>query len=60
VWFGSQPQMTPFYARELLFPGARVAGPAVITEYSSTTVVPPGFVCDVDEFRNLVLTSHAI
>jgi N-methylhydantoinase A len=52
--------MTPFYARELLFPGARVAGPAVITEYSSTTVVPPGFVCDVDEFRNLVLTSHAI
>jgi N-methylhydantoinase A/oxoprolinase/acetone carboxylase beta subunit len=34
-------------------------GPAVITEYSSTTVVPPGFLCRVDELLNLVITQNA-
>jgi N-methylhydantoinase A len=59
VWFGLRPRPTSFFDREPLPPGALVAGPAVITEYSSTTVVPPDFVCHVDEFRNLVLTPDA-
>jgi len=43
------------YDREALVPGAVFSGPAVVVEYSSTTVVPPGWGCRVDGFRNLVL-----
>ena len=56
VWFGGSAFNTPFYDRDRLPPGVIIRGPAVVTEYSSTTVVPPGFTCRVDEFLNLVLT----
>jgi N-methylhydantoinase A len=56
VWFGQGPSATPVYDRERLPPGVRLAGPAVIIEYSSTTVVPPDFACRVDEYLNLVLS----
>ncbi len=36
--------------------GYRFAGPAIVTEYSATTVVPPGWRARVDAFENLVLT----
>jgi N-methylhydantoinase A len=55
VWFGGKPLQTPIYVREYLEPEARLQGPAVIVEYSSTTVVPPDFECCVDEYLNLVL-----
>jgi N-methylhydantoinase A len=55
VWFGGKPLQTPIYMREYLWAGARLLGPAVIVEYSSTTVVPPDFECGVDEYLNLVL-----
>jgi N-methylhydantoinase A len=55
VWFGSKPYPTPIYAREGLSPGARLRGPAVIVEYSSTTLVPPDFACEVDKHLNLIL-----
>jgi N-methylhydantoinase A len=56
VWFGGKPLQTPIYDREYLEPGARLQGPAVIVEYSSTTVVPPDFECYVDEYLNLTLS----
>jgi len=59
VWFGERFWKTPCYDRERLRPGARFAGPAMVLEYSSTTVVPPDFVCQVDEFLNLVLSPDA-
>lgn len=55
VWFGDPPRRTPLYDRERLPAGARLAGPAVIVEYSSTTVVPPGWTCQVDRESNLIL-----
>jgi N-methylhydantoinase A len=55
VWFGSKAHPTPIYSRERLSPGGRLRGPAVIVEYSSTTVVPPDFACEVDEHLNLIL-----
>ena len=58
VWFGGRFWPTPFYDRDLLRPGASLAGPAVLVEYSSTTVVPPDQKCHVDEYRNLVLSSQ--
>jgi N-methylhydantoinase A len=60
VWFGQRPSVTPVYDRERLPPGARLAGPAVIVEYSSTTVIPPDFACRVDEYLNLVLTERPV
>jgi N-methylhydantoinase A len=55
VWFNGRPQASGIYDRERLAHGARLRGPAVITEYSATTVVPPDFACKVDEHRNLIL-----
>jgi N-methylhydantoinase A len=55
VWFGGKPHPTGIYERSLLNAGARLRGPAVIVEYSATTVVPPDFDCKVDEQLNLIL-----
>ena len=55
VWFGGKSLRTPIYEREYLPPGARLPGPAVIVEYSSTTVVPADFECCVDNYSNLTL-----
>ena len=41
--------------RERLRPGNRFSGPALVVEYSTTTVVPPGAECRVDELSNLFL-----
>ena len=46
---------TPSYDRVLLVAGNRVAGPALIEEYASTTVVHPGDVVMVDAFGDLVI-----
>jgi len=43
------------YERSLLQAGNRVAGPALIFEYSASTAIPPGYRCRVDPFRNLIL-----
>jgi N-methylhydantoinase A len=43
------------YERNLLAPGNKFRGPAIVMEYSATTVVPPGFKCRVDSFENLIL-----
>jgi len=59
VWFGKQASEALLYDRERLPCGAEFAGPAIVVEYSSTTVVPPDWTGYVDEHRNLVLTQHA-
>lgn len=59
VWFEGRAYPTPLYDRARLVPGNTFRGPAVVIEYSSTTVVPPDFVCRVDEFLNLVLRQNA-
>jgi N-methylhydantoinase A len=43
------------YDRDRLQPGDRFAGPAIITEYSATTVVPPAATATVDTHHNLVI-----
>lgn len=59
VWFGNRFYRTPLYERSRFNAGMRFAGPAVVAEYSSTTVVPPGYKCLVDSDLNLVLTYDA-
>jgi N-methylhydantoinase A len=55
VWFEGRLRTTPVYSRDRLPLGVRFQGPGVVVEYSSTTVVPPDYECEVDEYRNLVL-----
>jgi N-methylhydantoinase A len=43
------------YARDLLPRGRPLAGPALIEESGTTTVVPPGFEAAADPHGNLVL-----
>jgi N-methylhydantoinase A/oxoprolinase/acetone carboxylase beta subunit len=46
----------PVHDRYALAPGTRLAGPAIVEERESTTVVPPGARLLVDGHLNLVLT----
>jgi N-methylhydantoinase A len=45
----------PIYDRYALPAGATFAGPAVVEEFDSTTVVHPGFAVTVDETGNLIV-----
>ncbi|MBI4523840.1 MAG: hydantoinase/oxoprolinase family protein [Deltaproteobacteria bacterium] len=45
----------PVYARERLFHGNRVAGPAIIEQMDSTIVVHPGQTALVDSFGNVII-----
>jgi N-methylhydantoinase A len=56
VWWEGGFQATPLYDRKRLETGLRLRGPAVVVEYSSTTAVPPGWTCRVDDYRNLILS----
>lgn len=47
---------TPVYARTRLRHGNEIAGPALIEEHASTTVITPGDRMSVDAFGNLILT----
>jgi N-methylhydantoinase A len=55
VWFGNEAMVTAFYDRAQLAPGIEFSGPAVVLEYSATTVVPPDFRGRVDGEGNLIL-----
>jgi N-methylhydantoinase A len=43
------------YERTKLRPGNRFRGPAIVGEYSATTLAPPGWRARVDAFGNLIL-----
>jgi len=45
----------PVFEREDLVPCRSMSGPAVITEYSATTVIPQGKKFLLDESENLVI-----
>ncbi len=40
------------YAGELLEPGMKFSGPAVVEESGATIVIPPGLPCEIDEYGN--------
>jgi N-methylhydantoinase A/oxoprolinase/acetone carboxylase beta subunit len=55
VVFAEGRQDTPIYVRGQLAPGSRIAGPAVIEEDGSSSLLPPGFSLTVDEARNMLI-----
>jgi 5-oxoprolinase (ATP-hydrolysing)/N-methylhydantoinase A len=46
---------TRYYERAALRAGNRLVGPAIVTQYDSTTVIPPGLAAHVDRFGNIVI-----
>jgi N-methylhydantoinase A len=49
----------PIYDRYALGAGAHLAGPAVVEEFDSTTVVHPGYGLRVDDHGNLIIEKEA-
>jgi N-methylhydantoinase A len=47
---------TKIYDRSRLEPGALLSGPAIVTEFDSTTVVLPGYRAEVDANFNILIT----
>jgi N-methylhydantoinase A len=56
VIFQRRDVKTPIYERSDLAAGQSLRGPAVITEYSATTVIPPETKFRVDRAENLLIT----
>ena len=56
VAFHGKKLKTKIYAREELQSGRKYSGPAIITEYSATTVVSPGKYFRIDPAQNLVIS----
>jgi N-methylhydantoinase A len=50
---------TKIYDRAKMTPGAKFDGPAIVTEFDSTTVVLPGYVAEMDEFYNILINPKA-
>jgi N-methylhydantoinase A len=55
VIFEGKKQETKIHSRDVLRPGQKYSGPAIITEYSATTVIPPGKTFQLDSARNLIV-----
>ncbi len=55
VLFDGKKFLTKIYARDALRPGQKYSGPAIITEYSATTVIPPGKAFHLDRASNLIV-----
>jgi N-methylhydantoinase A len=55
VFFDGRPAKTRVYDRSRLRAGNHVRGPAIVTEYSATTVILPGWRARVDAYGNLVM-----
>src|SRR5271156_3776061 len=55
VLVGGRQRVVPIYNRDSLGAGARVRGPIVVVELSSTAYVAPEFTLRVDDFGNLQL-----
>jgi N-methylhydantoinase A len=56
VQFDGTKLKTKIYSREQLQPGKKYSGPAIITEYSATTVIPPRKRFEIDRAANLIVS----
>ncbi len=59
VWFRSKPIATAIYDREQITIAKKLPGPAIVTEYSATTVVPRGSLFHLDRAGNLIVEMRA-
>jgi len=55
VFFDGKKLRAAIYSRETLIPGKTYSGPAIVTEYSATTVIPTNKWFHLDRVGNLVI-----
>lgn len=55
AYFDGEFVTTPIYDRVRLSAGHRIAGPAIVTQLDSTTLIQPGHHAEVDAFLNLII-----
>jgi N-methylhydantoinase A len=57
IYFGKEHGILDcrIYARDLLEPGHKIIGPAVVEQLDTTTVIQPEQEASVDEYRNLIV-----
>ena len=55
IYFDGDFLPTPIYDRARLRPGNQIAGPAIVTEMDSTTVVLPHSAAEVDRYANILI-----
>ena len=56
AYFDGKKLPTKIYSRDDLQPAKKYSGAAIITEYSATTVIPPGKTFRLDRSSNLIVT----
>lgn len=54
IWHDGRMQPARFVERAHILPGRRLPGPAIITQYDTTTFVPAGYTVTADTFGNLI------
>jgi N-methylhydantoinase A len=59
VHFDGAPVACPVYQREHLDVGSIIAGPAILDQFDCTTVIDPGLVARVDDWKNLIVTRES-
>ena len=59
IIFEQQSCQVKIYDREQLKYGNSINGPAIVVEYSSTVILPPGSQAEVDKYGNLIITIGA-
>ncbi len=59
AWFRTNGELrevpTRYYDRAALKAGNRLDGPAIVNQYDTTTVVPPGVSAHIDRFGNIII-----
>ncbi len=55
IWLGDKRRKAAVFDRANLLPGAKITAPAIVIEYGSTTLIPPGWHATVDAWQNLIL-----
>lgn len=55
VWFDGVWLETPLFARAALRPGDVLAGPAIVEQLDTTTLIEPGDVAEIDAAGNLII-----
>ncbi|HEX3034179.1 MAG TPA: hydantoinase/oxoprolinase family protein [Thermodesulfobacteriota bacterium] len=54
LFFNNGEISVSYYRRDDFFPGLTFSGPAVVLESTATLFIPPGFICEVDEWGNIL------
>ena len=56
MWIGGRRTRVPVFSRDDLSPGQRVAGPAIVEEAATLTVLHPGQTLRVDPYGMLIVS----